>query len=258
MPAASDSSEMRAAWRILAFPFIVFFFNNLTQLFIFWCFLVLWIPSGEMGAKYKKYRNRSFLFVGVLTLLFPLLAWVKEAGHTPVEWDAFVAVFDALSGVINAVALALLIARLDSKLIGLPSWLISILYSYAAVQPLFMVFSLSQSVVLEKIATSVLIFVFVSKIYFFLIIIYALQTGKMLNYLFCFPILRERAKADNRELRDLYYFLTAAYALRAWKVPNYLFFSPILRGRAEADGVELSEGWLMRLSARCTGWVWGG
>lgn len=256
-PAASHGSETRAVWRILAFPFIVFFFNNLTQLFVFWCFLVLWIPFNEMGAKYKKYRNGSFIIVGVLTFLFPLLAWVKAAGHTPVEWDAFIAVFDALSGVINAVALALLIARLDSKLVGLPSWLISILYSYAAVQPLFMVFSLSQSLVLEKIATSVLIFVFISKIYFFLIIIYALQTGKMLNYLFCFPILRKRAKASNHDLRDLYYFLTAACALRPWKVPYYLFFSPVLRGRAEADGVELSEGRLMRLSTRCTGWVWG-
>lgn len=256
-PAASHGSETGAVWRILAFPFIVFFFNNLTQLFVFWCFLVLWIPFNEMGAKYKKYRNGSFIIVGVLTFLFPLLAWVKAAGHTPVEWDAFIAVFDALSGVINAVALALLIARLDSKLVGLPSWLISILYSYAAVQPLFMVFSLSQSLVLEKIATSVLIFVFISKIYFFLIIIYALQTGKMLNYLFCFPILRERAKADNRELRDLYYLLTAARALRPWKVPYSLFFSPVLRGRAEADGVELSEGRLMRLCTRCTGWVWG-
>ncbi|MGB8506969.1 MAG: hypothetical protein WCD76_01060 [Pyrinomonadaceae bacterium] len=192
----SELLKMPDVWEKLAFPFIVFFFNNLTQLFVFWCFLVLWIPYDEMGDRYYKYRNRSFLVVGVLTLLFPLLAWIKGEGHTPGEWDAFIAVFDALSGVINAVALTLLIARLDSKLIGLPSWLISILYSYAAVQPLFMVFALNQSKVLEKIATSVLIFVFVSKIYFFLIIIYALQTGKMLNYLLCFPILRRLAKAD--------------------------------------------------------------
>ena len=120
---------------------------------------------------------------------------LKLGVFTADDWRAYSSIFDALSGMINAIALALLIARLDSKLVGLPSWLISILYSYAAVQPLFMVFELSQSDVLAKrIAPSVLIFVFVSKIYFFLIITYALQTGKMLNYLFCFPILRERAR----------------------------------------------------------------
>jgi hypothetical protein len=178
----------------LAFPFIVFSFNNLTLLFIFWCFLVLHLPADEMEKDYRKFRNGSALIVLGLTLLFFLLAYIKGSGYTPDEWKDFIAVFDALSGVLNAIVLALLISRLDSKLIGLPSWLISILYSYAAVQPLFMVFELSQSKVLEKIATSVLIFVFVSKIYFFLIIIYALQTGKMLNYLVCFPILRDRAK----------------------------------------------------------------
>ena len=182
----------------LAFPFIVFCFNNLTLLFIFWCFLILHIPADEMGEGYRKLKFGSGLVVLGLTVLFVVLAYFKGSGYTPDEWKNFIAVFDALSGVINAIALALLIARLDSKLIGLPSGLISILYSYAAVQPLFMVFELSQSKVLEKIATSVLIFVFVSKIYFFLIIIYALQTGKMLNYLVCFPILRDRAKELQR------------------------------------------------------------
>ncbi|MDT5062301.1 MAG: hypothetical protein QOH63_2760 [Acidobacteriota bacterium] len=190
--------ESRDVFKLLAFPFIVFFFNNLTLLFVFWCFLALYIPSDEMAERYYKYRNGSFLIVGMLTLLFPLLVYIKGSS-TADEWRDFIAVFDALSGVINAIVLALLIARLDSKLIGLPSWLISILYSYAAVQPLFMVFELTQSAVLEKISTSVLIFVFVSKIYFFLIIIYALQTGKMLNYLLCFPILSRRAKHSKRE-----------------------------------------------------------
>jgi hypothetical protein len=179
----------------LAFPFTVFLFNNLTLLFIFWCFVVLHIPSDlEMEHRYYKYRNVSLFIVTALTLLFPTLAYIKGGGYTVNEWNDFLAVFDALSGVINAIVLALLIARLDSKLIGLPSWLISILYSYAAVQPLFMIFELSESSVLEKISTSVLIFVFVSKIYFFLIILYAMQTGKMLNYLFCFPVLRDRVK----------------------------------------------------------------
>jgi hypothetical protein len=37
--------------------------------------------------------------------------------------------------------------------------------------------------------------VFILKVYFFFIILYAMQTGKMLNYLFCFPTLNKRVKA---------------------------------------------------------------
>lgn len=188
--------EPLAIVKHLGFPFFVFLLNNLTMYFIFLCFLIAYIPAAEMKAKYSKYRNYAFIVFLILTVAFLLfaipIALFKQ--FTAIEWDAYIAMFDAVSGVLNAIVLALLIARLDSKLVGLPSWLISILYSYAAAQPLFIVFELNQTDVFEKITTAVLIFVFVAKIYFFLIITYALQTGKMLNYLFCFPILRERAK----------------------------------------------------------------
>src|SRR6185503_15541898 len=115
----------------------------------------------------------------------------------------------------------LLIARLDSKLVGLPSWLISILYSYAAAQPLFVVFELNQTEVFDKITTGVLIFVFVSKIYFFLIITYALQTGKMLNYLSCFPILEKRAKKAREDVN--YFWGIIAYALQTGQTVDPLF-----------------------------------
>lgn len=224
--------------RELAFPFIVFAFNNFTLLLIFLCFLVLHIPSDKMSDDYRRHRNVSALIILGLTFLYPALVPVNVGAFTAVEWKAYSSVFDTLSGVINAIALALLIARLDSKLIGLPSWLISILYSYAAVQPLFIVFELSESNVLKQITTSVLIFVFVSKIYFFLIIIYALQTGKMLNYLFCFPILREHAKdaggANTRQSQ----VTSAAHAGHA---PE--------GGKKEEE--EEVEGRVVRLFARC-------
>lgn len=207
-------------YKELGFPFLVFFFNNVTLLFIFWCFLVLYIPPDKTGKRDLKYRVGSAVVVGVLTLLFLALAPFKGVGHTVGEWRAYSSIFDTLSGVVNAVALALLIARLDSKLIGLRSWLICILYSYAAVQPLFIVFELTSSDVLKQITTWVLIVVFVSKIYFFLIIIYALQTGKMLNYLFCFPVLRGRAKRPgaSRAARTT----KAGQAARNGRISNWL------------------------------------
>lgn len=231
----SEPLKFPEVWRQLLFPGIIFFFNNFTMLFVFLCFLVLYIPSNEMKERYYKYRKRSILIFLILTILFPALVPFKLGEYTAIEWDAYSALFDALSGVINAIVLALLIARLDSKLVGLPSWLISILYSYAAAQPLFMVFELNQSRVLEKISTSVLIFVFVSKIYFFLITIYALQTGKMLNYLVCFPILRKRA---NDHEKGICFFLIVIDAQQPGKKLNCLYYFPILPKPAEVDEPE--------------------
>lgn len=187
----------------LAFPYFAFLFNNLTLWAIYLCFLVMHISRDETGEKYRRHRTLSLYVLVGFSLTLPVLVYGMSGKLTDVQWTDYSSIFDALSGVINAIVLALLIARLDSKLVGLPSWLISILYSYAAVQPLFLVFELKQTEVLEAVAVFVLFFVFISKIYFFLIIIYALQTGKMLNYLFCVNTLRERAEASapSREQR---------------------------------------------------------
>jgi hypothetical protein len=225
--------SLKKRWDIvkhLAFPFFVFLLNNLTMFFIFLCFLIAYIPATEKS-KYRKYRNYALITFFVLTGAFLLLAipvaLMKE--FTAIEWNAYSAMFDGISGVLNSIVLALLVARLDSKLVGLPSWLISILYSYAAAQPLFIVFELNQTDAFEKITTAVLIFVFVAKIYFFLIITYALQTGKMLNYLFCFPILHKRAK-EPQDVKE--------------RDPHEM--------EPRSEDLESDEGWLMRvIFSRC-------
>ena len=187
-----EKEELERVHTKLIFACLSFFFNNFTLLFVFLCFLVLYIRPSEKNKEWK-YWVGSVSVVAALTILclwFLVLRWGE---FTTKSAENYVSVFDALSGVINAVVLALLIARLDSRMVGLPAWLISILYSYAAVQPLFLVFEIGDSELLKTISTIVLVFVFIFKIYFFLIIFYALQTGKLLNYLTCFPILRERA-----------------------------------------------------------------
>jgi hypothetical protein len=173
----------------LFFKFLTFALNNVSMMFIFWCFIITYLPAydSRSNARRQLYVSSSSFFFIMFTISYPLLlVAVYSDGFTIQTLTRYATVFDGVSGVFNAVVLALLIARLNSKLIGLRSRLILLLYFYSAVQPLFAVFEQSDPV-FKIIQTSVLIIVFGFKVYFFLIIVYALQTGRMLNYLICFP-----------------------------------------------------------------------
>lgn len=164
--------------------FFNFALNNISMLFMFFCFLILSSPSynRESKKKFKRHIIQATVGLVVFTIISPLF------GPT---------VCAALSGLLNAVVLAILIARLDSKLIGLPSWLISVLYFYSALQPFFMLFEQKEDQ-LQGMEATVLILLLIFKVYFFLIITYTLQTGRMLNYLLCFPFLSKGSTPDKK------------------------------------------------------------
>jgi uncharacterized protein YegP (UPF0339 family) len=231
-----QSLKLGQIFRTELFPLLSFALNNLSLVFVFCCFSVLYLPPHirpgaaplttdvrppqglwlrfvafrrRLVAKFsdpnideRELRQRILVVtfaavIVVLTLSFPLIMLTKNGART--NWSEYPAVFDALSGTINAIVLALLIARLDSKLIGLPSSLICVLYFYAGVQPMFVVFELHPEVY-AGIKTAVLWVVFIFKIYFFLIIFYSLQTGRMFNYFFCSEILNDHVKALKESL----------------------------------------------------------
>jgi len=176
-----------------AFPFLTFALNNISVWYIFLCFTVVYLPAQDQQSTHKRNRliRFSLFALSILVLSFPLVLFSQSSAITSTQDPTLLncyTYFDAISGIINAIVVAMLIARLDSKLIGLRSWLILVLYTYSAVQPLFAVFE-QKALVFQQMQTFVLIAVFLCKVYFFLIIYYALQTGRMLNYLFCFPIL---------------------------------------------------------------------
>jgi hypothetical protein len=80
---------------------------------------------------------------------------------------------------------------MDSKLFGLSPSLIGILFAYASIQPLFVAFALNVTI-LETFQTSVLTAALGLKVCFFLIVAHSLQSGRVLNYVVCFPFLKER------------------------------------------------------------------
>jgi hypothetical protein len=201
-----ESTEKKGnTWTIIIFPVISFLINTITMIPISSCFLILYYLSDKEGKeesedkgkesederKIKRARLYFIMAIGFFCLLYGLLIYLNWGKISEGSWKNFHAVFFALSGILNALTFALLITRLDSKLFGLRSWLICILYSYAAIQPLFAVFEFDAAVMFQ-ITSAVLALAFILKVYFFLIIMYAVQTGKMLNYLFSFPTLNKR------------------------------------------------------------------
>lgn len=180
----------------LKFQLFVFSANNLSVMWIFMCFSVLVFPWHRKKSykSEKRFRRIGIFLILFITACYPLFlsfASNKENLYTLARLQTYTTLADSLSGVLNAIIFALLIARLDDKLIGLPSYLIGILYGYAAVQPLFALFG-QPGPDSQLIKAIVLIAVFIFKIHFFLIITYTLQTGRMLDYLICFPELAQR------------------------------------------------------------------
>jgi hypothetical protein len=206
----------------LIFPFLTFLANNLSMFFIFGCFVALYLPAGrkdatqlsglqaidekkrlmDQAAEHRSRQAKLRWWFGILLTLFtvsyPVIYWLRPLKLTIDNWSSYPAIFNALSGMLNAVVVALLIARLDSKLIGLPPYLISILYFYSGIQPMFVVFE-QQLDEFDAIRAVVLVVVFIFKLYFFLIIFYSLQNGRLLNYFYCSPLLNQhvRAKPDD-------------------------------------------------------------
>jgi hypothetical protein len=177
---------------------ITYWLNTLSIMFILWCFSVMAVRAQHPTTLRKIpviIRLSPFLTFLLLSLYPGCLGFAAHQGtYYEESLNNFTVFFDAISGVLNAVVVALFIARLDSKFVSLPSNLIGLLYLYSAIQPLFLVFD-SPGFVNATIKVCVLLLVFVLKIYFFFIITYAIQEGKIFAYLYCFSTLSERVEA---------------------------------------------------------------
>ncbi len=185
---------MRANWDSM----LTYSLNTISIMFILWCFSIMAVRAQHPSSLRKPptiIRLSPFLTF-LLVALYPFcLAFAANNGiYYEENLNNYSVLFDALSGVLNAVVFALFIARLDSKFVSLPSNLIGLLYLYSAIQPLFIVFD-SPGVVNATIKVCVLFLVFVLKIYFFFIITYAIQEGKIFAYLYCFSTLNQRVEA---------------------------------------------------------------
>src|SRR6185436_5827063 len=192
-------------------------FNTLGALILFISYMVLKFsnPKGDNNKKFKNYISLAIFF---FIVLFIITAWGLEHYSDQNIYSDISTIANAISGVIDMIAIAMLISLLDSKLIGIPSLLITLIYGYAILQPLMPLFENHPAI--ESIAYFL---VFIFKIYFTIVVIYILQTGRLLNYLVCNEELRYRVnKKRNNTTRFSTWILLE---IKKWQLAIIFFIT---------------------------------
>jgi hypothetical protein len=185
------------------------FLNNFSMSFLFLCFLLIQSPLNSLNYKQENIESqfnrflahKSTLFtvtigfsvahlVALLAYYLKFAVWSKPEliGNDLINISNVNLVFSIISGVFNCFCLALLIARLDSKIINVPSSLISVLVVYAAIQPMYVFFDdKAYTLIVLIVSTCTLAF----KIYFYLIIAYIINSGRLTDLFLTFPIIKK-------------------------------------------------------------------
>lgn len=183
------------------------FLNSFSMVYVFICFLLLQSPINSLDYNPDSvidkmigfFNNRDLSLAVVkgfsIVHLFSLttylllknrLQWTIDADILA-DLNNFNMLFKASSGIFNCVALALLIARLDSKIINVPSNLISVLILYAAVQPLYAYFDDPKELFVVMCVSA---FTLACKVYFYLIVAFIIKTGRLGDLFMTFPMIK--------------------------------------------------------------------
>jgi hypothetical protein len=171
---------------------------SVTPAFIlFFCFRIIKLSNKTVGQKDLSwvYKPRNIFVSWLITVCFFVAILYRTHSLELIIYKEAHASVLALAGILFMISIALLISRLDSKLIGIPSLLITLIFGYAIIQPL-QIFQDDHTII-----QSVCYFLaFIFKIYFTIVIIYIMQTGRLLNYLSCNSELSKRLKDSRTHL----------------------------------------------------------
>jgi hypothetical protein len=136
-PPPQNSGSDFPAWKI--FSIISDLVNNFNTLLVILCYDVLHKPVDIK--KGKSAINDSRLLIGfAFILVFLALEIFSVTPWLPNDKKDVLALWSMASGIVAGIAIALLIGRLQSMFLGPPRLLIIALYSYIAIQPLYLHF----------------------------------------------------------------------------------------------------------------------
>ena len=183
--------------------YVGYVINTLGGSALLLCFLQLKAPQRLLWPIWNSGMGIAVAVVTVLACLLPLglvLPLVENGQPHNIAGTLkdYMVLLSWVSGVYNAATLMVLISRLDSKLIGLQSWLVGVLYAYAAVQSLFAAFPPEKMIEIKALTLYLVLFL---KVYFFFIVHYALMQGRIYCYMVSAPRFRARWDRHRKEER---------------------------------------------------------
>ena len=111
-------------------------FNNISTAMFVLCYNVLNQPVEIKPGKREMSDTPWLLWSIVLVVAFLLVEIFTWRSFAP-ERATLLYVFSLISGIVGGIGMALYVGRLQSKFLGPSPWLVLALYSYTAIQPLF-------------------------------------------------------------------------------------------------------------------------
>lgn len=169
---------------------IATFFNNLNTAMSLLCYNILNQPV-EIKAGKREINDTSWILAGVALIVAFLLIEIFTLRVTTFnpERDRLLYGFTLISGIAGGVGLALFVGRLQSKFLGPVPPLVMTLYSYTAIQSLFIflvgfpkgkqVFEQSTETVIGVMLINIALFL---KCLLYLYMIYLFRSGRLLFY----------------------------------------------------------------------------
>jgi hypothetical protein len=176
--------------------------SNLGALFLVYAFLVLYTKNLKLvnndgdkslvSAKYlltgqrgrQSKRIARLLYVLFFTIIFlTILQTLLELGFKE-NADDIATLFTMISGVFNALALSLLVARFESSSFFSTFSVLVILYLYANIQVLFGVFNIPLFKYPHLIEDVTLVIAFVGKCFLYLYVLWVLRTDRLKYYFY--------------------------------------------------------------------------
>jgi DNA-binding winged helix-turn-helix (wHTH) protein len=172
LSAQRDLSQQEIALRIATTTF-----NNCNTLMIVLCFSILNEPVVNRSGK-RKIKDASWTKGAAFVIVFLVIEVSLVAVPTPFQKADILKVTSSVSGIAGGIAMALYFGRLQSKFLGPPPWLLITLYSYTAIQPLFMFLAAPEvwAVILLDVAL-------ILKCLLYLYMAWLFQSGRLLFYL---------------------------------------------------------------------------
>lgn len=190
---------------IIALSVMMTFFNNLSAWKIYLCFNLLNKPT-EINQEERTIDDPAYSKGFNWILGFSIVEALVIAGLWMVLWSDLIspyvltytlALFNGASGIVGGIVMALYVGRLQNKFIGTATFISIALYSYTAIQPLFLFLETPRWAILLINAALFM------KCLLFFYMAWLFKSGRLLYYLVRVKLIYQKIPDDRQNFRKV-------------------------------------------------------